>query len=67
MRIKRFLGIGAMAMFVVSACTSGASPAPSSQASQPAGESQAPASAAGRSPDAHRVADERFGQRRPDR
>jgi len=45
MRTKRFLGIGAMAMFVVSACTSGASPAPSSQtASQPAGESQAPAS-----------------------
>jgi N,N'-diacetylchitobiose transport system substrate-binding protein len=43
MMTKRFLAIGAMAMLAVSACTSGASPAPSSPASQPAGESQAPA------------------------
>ena len=45
MRTKRFLGIGAMAMFVVSACSTAASPAPSSPAASTAAQSQAPASA----------------------
>ncbi|HEX5012841.1 MAG TPA: extracellular solute-binding protein [Candidatus Limnocylindrales bacterium] len=43
MRIKRFLGIGAAAMFVVSACGTAASPAPSSPAATSGSESMAPA------------------------
>ena len=43
MRTKRFLGIGAAAMFVVSACSTAASPAPSSPPASTGTASQAPA------------------------
>ena len=42
---QEILGIGAMAMFVVSACSTAASPASSSPAASTAAQSQAPASA----------------------
>ena len=43
MNMKRFLGIGAAAMFVVSACGAAASPSPSAPAASTGAESQPPA------------------------